>query len=80
MENAYLRDKGQSKSSEEQYFGELYYTVDEKNHIIDLTENGRTEMSPNDPEMFLIPDLGEEIAKIENDAGLSAQDKIEKKD
>jgi preprotein translocase subunit SecA len=79
VENAYLRDKGQSKVSEEHYFGDLYYTIDEKNHIIDLTEKGRNEIAPNDPEMFLIPDLGEEIAKIENDSTLNPQDKIEKK-
>ena len=29
--------------------------------------------------MFLIPDLGDEIAKIENDSALNPQDKIEKK-
>jgi len=79
VENAYLRDKSQNKASDEQYFGELYFMVDEKSHIIDLTETGRTEMSPNDPEMFLIPDMGEEVAKIENDSGFSAQQKIEKR-
>ena len=45
VENAYLRDKGQSKASEETYFGELYFTIDEKNHIIDLTETGRNRIS-----------------------------------
>ncbi len=79
VENAYLRDKGQSKASEESYFGELYFTIDEKNHVIDLTELGRTELSPNDPELFLIPDMGEGIAKFENDPELSDEEKIEKK-
>jgi preprotein translocase subunit SecA len=79
VENIYLRDKGQNKASEEKYFGELYYMIDEKNHIIDLTETGRTEIAPNDPEMFLIPDMGEEVAKIENDSSLSDEAKIEKK-
>jgi len=80
MENDYLRDKGQNKTSDEHYFGELYYIVDEKSHIIDLTEKGRQELNPNDPEMFLIPDLGEEIAKIENDASLNEEQKLAKKD
>jgi len=79
VENAYLRDKGQNKASEEKYFGELYFTIDEKNHVIDLTEKGRTELAPNEPEMFLIPDMGDEVAKLENDSTLSAQDKLEKK-
>jgi preprotein translocase subunit SecA len=79
VENIYLRDKGQNKASEEKYFGELYYTIDEKNHIIDLTETGRNELAPNNPEMFLIPDMGEEVAKIEDDDSLSPESKIEKK-
>ncbi|MCK4560479.1 MAG: preprotein translocase subunit SecA [Calditrichia bacterium] len=79
VENIFLRDKGQNKASEEKYYGELYYTIDEKNHIIDLTEKGRDEIAPNDPEMFLIPDMGEGIAKIESDSSLSPEEKIEKK-
>jgi len=79
VENAYLRDKGQSKASEESYFGELYFMIDEKNHIIDLTETGRTELSPNDPELFLIPDMGEGVAKIDDDPNLTDEEKIEKK-
>jgi preprotein translocase subunit SecA len=79
MENAYLRDKGQNKASEEKYFGDLYFMIDEKNHVIDLTEKGRNELAPNDPDMFLIPDMGEETAKLEDDPSLSEQDKTEKR-
>jgi len=79
VENAYLRDKGQNKASDEQYFGELYFMVDEKGHIIDLTEIGRNELSPNEPEMFLIPDMGEEVAKIEDDDTLTPSQKVEKR-
>jgi len=79
VENIYLRDKGQNKASEEKYFGELYYTIDEKNHVIDLTENGRIEIAPNEPELFLLPDMGDGVAKIENDSSLSPEEKIEKK-
>ena len=80
VENDYLRDKGQNKSSDEDYFGELYFIVEEKNHIIDLTEKGRQSLNPNDPEMFLLPDLGEEIAKIESDENLSYEEKLIKKE
>ncbi len=76
VENDYLRDKGQNKTSDEHYFGELYYLVDEKSHVIDLTEIGRTSLNPHDPDMFLLPDLGDEIAKIESNASLSTEDKI----
>ncbi|MHB2149187.1 preprotein translocase subunit SecA [Calditrichota bacterium LG25] len=80
VENDYYRDKGQNKVSDETYFGELYYVIDEKNHIIDLTEKGREALNPNDPDMFLLPDLGEEIAKIENDSSLSVEEKVIRKE
>lgn len=79
VENDFLREKGQNKVSEEHYYGDLYFTVDEKNHVIDLSEKGRNELAPSEPEMFLLPDLGEEIAKIESETGLSEEEKIEKK-
>lgn len=79
-ETDYLRDKGQNKTSDEHYFGDLYYMIDEKNHIIDLTEKGRQNLNPSDPEMFLLPDLGDEIAKIESDEGLSYEDKLIRKE
>ncbi|TFH00388.1 MAG: preprotein translocase subunit SecA, partial [Calditrichales bacterium] len=79
VENIYLRDKGQSKSSEESYFGDLYFIIDEKNHIIDLTEKGRNELAPTDPEMFMIPDMGEGVAQIEQNDSLTDEQKIEQK-
>jgi preprotein translocase subunit SecA len=80
IENDYLRDKGQNKTSDEHYFGELYYMVDERNHTIDLTEKGRESLNPSDPEMFLLPDLGSDIAGIENDEQLSSDEKLLKKE
>ena len=79
-ENDYLRDKGQNKASDEQYFGDLYFVVDEKNHIIDLTEKGRESLNPDDPDMFLLPDLGEEIAKIESNPDLTEEERLVKKE
>ncbi len=79
-ENNYLRDKGQNKTSDEHYFGDLYYLIDERNHVIDLTENGRESLNPQDPEMFLLPDLGDEIAKIEQNDDLSYEEKLIKKE
>ena len=80
VENDYLRDKGQNKTSDEHYFGDLYYIVDEKSHSIDLTENGREALNPSDPEMFLLPDMGEQVATIESDANLSDEEKLLKKE
>lgn len=79
-ENDYLRDKGQNKASDEQYFGELYYMIEEKNHIIDLTEKGRESLNPSDPDLFLLPDLGDEMAQIENNNDLSEEERLLRKE
>ncbi len=62
---------------------ELYFAIDEKNNSIDLTEKGREELaigSSEGKEFFVIPDLGTEISKIENDASLTTEDRLKKKD
>ena len=53
----------------------LYYVVDEKGHSIDLTERGRDALSPTDPEQFLLVDLVEEFAAIENRPELDEEEK-----
>ncbi len=62
---------------------ELYYAIDERNNTINLTEKGREELaagSPEGPDFFVLPDLGEEISEIENDPNLSEEEKVKKKD
>jgi preprotein translocase subunit SecA len=80
VETDYLRDKGQNKTSDETYFHELFYIVEEKNHVIDLTERGRQALNPNDPDMFLLPDLGDEIAKIESHLTYTDEEKLLQKE
>ena len=49
---------------------ELYFAIDEKQNSIDLTEQGRDELSAGSNEgkdFFVLPDLGTEISKMEND-------------
>jgi preprotein translocase subunit SecA len=58
---------------------ELYFSVDERNHEADLTEKGRAEISPNDPEAFVLPDLLGTLHNIDADDTLSEKEKIEKK-
>jgi preprotein translocase subunit SecA len=36
---------------------ELFFAIDEKSHEADLTEKGRTYLSPKDPDAFMLPDL-----------------------
>ncbi len=74
-ENEYLRDKKMEKIDEE-----LYFAIDEKNHSIDLTEKGRTALSPSNPEAFVIPDLSEELIKIDSENELTERERAIKKD
>jgi len=46
--------------------GELFFAIDEKTHEADLTEKGRLAISPDDPQAFIMPDLLQEIHRIEN--------------
>jgi preprotein translocase subunit SecA len=59
---------------------ELYFAIEEKANTINLTEKGRETLAPEDREQFVLPDLSEEIAKIDKDPSLSAKEKIKKKD
>ena len=75
----YLRD--QSRRMHE-IDDELYYAIDEKDHSINLTEKGRELLMSTgaDKNFFILPDVGSEIAVIENDESLSPQQKQAKKD
>jgi len=59
----------------------LYYTIEEKNNSIQLTEKGIDIITSEgeDPNFFIIPDIGNEINKIENNTGLKKEDIIDKK-
>jgi len=75
VENDYLRDKKMHELDEE-----LYYAIDEKSHVIDLTEKGREALSPRDPSMFVLPDLSETIAKIDDDPSMDDETKRKEKE
>ncbi len=49
---------------------ELYFALDEKQHSIEMTEKGREYISRTageDKDLFVLPDLGEEIARMERE-------------
>jgi len=75
----YLRDQGTKMSEIDE---ELYYTIDEKNHQIDITEKGRNLItaSGEDPDAFVIPDIASQLSQIEGDATLSDDEKQQNKD
>ena len=80
VENEYLKDNA---SRMHEVDDELFYAVDEKANTIDLTEKGReflSRLSHRDRDLFLLPDVGTEVAAIESDASLTTADKVQKKD
>ncbi|MFQ6115635.1 MAG: preprotein translocase subunit SecA, partial [bacterium] len=75
VETDFIRDKRLPEIDED-----LYFTIDEKTHVVDLTEKGIITLSSNDdPNYFVLHDLGEEFYKIDQDVTLSPQEKQEKK-
>jgi len=52
VENDCIRDKKLGELDEE-----LFFVIDEKSHVVDLTEKGRLALSPHDPNLFVLPDL-----------------------
>jgi preprotein translocase subunit SecA len=79
-ENEFLKDNA---SRMQEVDDELYFAVDEKGGTIDLTDKGRaflSKLSHQDSDIFLLPDVGTEVAAVESDASVSTADKVQKKD
>ena len=56
----------------------LLFAMDEKGHNVYLSDRGIDELSPGDPDAFLIPDLSEIIGEIDEDEEISEEDKQER--
>jgi preprotein translocase subunit SecA len=57
----------------------LYFVLDEKGHSVHLTDRGAEALSPNEPALFLVPDISEEVHRIDRDPGLTPHDRIERR-
>ncbi|WP_027000923.1 preprotein translocase subunit SecA [Eisenibacter elegans] len=79
VENYYLQDNARQMPEADQ---PLYFTIDEKNNQIDLTEKGLEFITGNseDPSFFILPDIGVEINNIEEKADLSEEEKLAQKE
>ena len=55
----------------------LFFAMDEKGHNVHLSDRGIDELSPEDPDAFLIPDLSEVVGEIQEDESLSDEEKQE---
>ena len=58
---------------------ELYYTIDEKAHDADLMDMGRQFLSPDDPEAFVLPDLGTAYGEIDADLSMEEKERASRK-
>ncbi len=56
----------------------LFYAMDEKGHNVHLSDRGLDELSPNDPDAFVVPDLSAVLGEIENDRSLGVDERNEK--
>ena len=76
-ENFYMQDNNREMPKVDK---DLYYVIDEKNNQIELTDKGIEFISgKDDPDFFIMPEIGIEISKIEK-KGLSKEDEAKEKD
>ena len=59
-ESEYIRDKKMHEIDDT-----LYFSIDERTNVVDLSEKGRNYLSPDEPNSFVIPDLGELFHKLD---------------
>ncbi len=55
---------------------ELFFTIDEKGSDASLTEKGCHALNPDDPEMYLLPDLVGGLSVLEGDTALTPEQKM----
>ncbi|NNF81919.1 MAG: preprotein translocase subunit SecA, partial [Flavobacteriaceae bacterium] len=76
-ENFYMQDNNREMPKVD---AELYYVIDEKNNQIELSDKGVDYLSGVDnPDFFVMPEMGTEIAKIES-KGLSPEEEADLKE
>lgn len=77
-ENYYIADQQREMPKVDEG---LYFHIEEKNNSVDLTEKGIALITGagEDPNFFLMPDVGSEIAELEK-LDLSAEERLQRKD
>ncbi|MDX1279368.1 preprotein translocase subunit SecA [Oceanihabitans sediminis] len=76
-ENYYMQDNNREMPKVD---AELYYVIEEKNNQIELSDKGIEYLSGKDnPDFFIMPEIGTEIAKIEA-KGLSKEEEAAEKE
>ncbi|WP_314969849.1 preprotein translocase subunit SecA [Phocaeicola abscessus] len=60
----------------------LYFVIDEKLNSVDLTDKGIDKLTGNDldPYLFVLPDITGQLSALENEQGLTEEERLTKKD
>lgn len=75
-ENFYMQDNNREMPKID---AELYFTIDEKNNQIELSDRGIEFLSgKDDPNFFVMPEIGLEIGKIESKGLTTEEEAVEK--
>ena len=77
-ENYYLQDQQRNMHLVDE---DLLFHIDEKNNSVEMTEKGLTMITRTgeDPEFFVLPDIGVKLAEVEK-AAADAEDKLQQKE
>src|SRR5712691_10030292 len=58
---------------------DLFFVMDERGRSVHLTDTGVETMSPQDPTLFVVPDISHAIHELEHDTELAPAEKIERR-
>ncbi len=58
---------------------DLYFTISERTREVSLTDRGCEKICPQDPKLFVLPDLASELSAIDGDASLSDTERIDRR-
>ena len=75
VESEFMRDKKLHEVDDD-----LFFSIEEKSHVIDITEKGRNTLAPDNPDVFVIPDLGELLHDIDQNDSLTKLEKDQEKE
>ena len=59
--------------------GRLYFTIDERTREVSLTDKGCEKICPQDPTLFVLPDLAAQMSAVDGDKTLTEAERVEKR-
>lgn len=58
---------------------DLYFTISERTREVSLTDRGCEKICPQDPKLFVLPDLASELSAIDGDTSLTDVERIDRR-